>query len=302
MKVENDLRFIDNKWKKIYFQLVEKRKKEVLHRKDGYVEKHHVLPKSFGGDNSKENVIAFTAREHFILHRLLVRFTEGKWENKMRCALLMLGTSNGKRGVLSSRDYENARKEFSRMPSPQKGKPLTEFQKERFTRKGKKNSPETRLAISNARKNVKLSEEHKKKIGESLKGIPKSEKAKANMKGKRVLTEEEKSHLSNLRKGKKRSSEVIKRSVENRIYTPLSDRDKVLGLVTKNKRRSIGYYDWSKSEQEEYLKTEDKILKPGDEKWLKETPSLKRSGNLPKWQKTLSELIKETSTNESANL
>jgi hypothetical protein len=54
---------------KIYEQLIEKRKLNPVTK--GYKENHHILPKSLGGDNSKENLVKLTGREHWIAHLLL---------------------------------------------------------------------------------------------------------------------------------------------------------------------------------------------------------------------------------------
>lgn len=47
---------------------------------DGYVEKHHILPKSMGGSDEKENLVYLTAREHFVAHFLLAKhYGENQW-------------------------------------------------------------------------------------------------------------------------------------------------------------------------------------------------------------------------------
>ena len=38
----------------------------------GYTENHHVIPKCLGGSNDNSNLVRLTAREHFIVHKLLV--------------------------------------------------------------------------------------------------------------------------------------------------------------------------------------------------------------------------------------
>jgi hypothetical protein len=76
--------FIDNKYSKCYYSIIECRKKNSV---TGYVERHHIVPKSLGGSNKKENIVALTAREHFICHRLLVKMTSGKDKMKMSFAL-----------------------------------------------------------------------------------------------------------------------------------------------------------------------------------------------------------------------
>ena len=48
--------------------------RQILHRVKGgdvYYELHHILPKSLGGDNTKNNLVLLTAREHYIAHLLL---------------------------------------------------------------------------------------------------------------------------------------------------------------------------------------------------------------------------------------
>lgn len=39
----------------------------------GYRERHHIVPKCLGGDNSKANVVELTAEEHYVAHQLLVK-------------------------------------------------------------------------------------------------------------------------------------------------------------------------------------------------------------------------------------
>jgi hypothetical protein len=38
-----------------------------------YYEKHHIIPRSLGGSNKKENLVLLTAKEHFICHLLLTK-------------------------------------------------------------------------------------------------------------------------------------------------------------------------------------------------------------------------------------
>lgn len=55
--------FIDNKYTQCYYRIVDNRKANPL---TGYSEKHHIIPKSLGGNNKKENLVSLTAREHFV--------------------------------------------------------------------------------------------------------------------------------------------------------------------------------------------------------------------------------------------
>ncbi len=46
-------------YQKIYNQLIEKRQNQRLTKKDCYVEKHHIVPRSMGGNNDKENLVKY---------------------------------------------------------------------------------------------------------------------------------------------------------------------------------------------------------------------------------------------------
>lgn len=60
-------------YEKIYFQLVESCRVRGLDKTkyEGYFELHHIVPRCMGGGDSKDNLVMFTGREHFIAHMLL---------------------------------------------------------------------------------------------------------------------------------------------------------------------------------------------------------------------------------------
>ena len=60
-------------YEKIYHRLVENAKSRGLDKTavDGYFEKHHIVPRCRGGDDSTSNLVLFTAREHYVAHILL---------------------------------------------------------------------------------------------------------------------------------------------------------------------------------------------------------------------------------------
>lgn len=39
-----------------------------------YLETHHILPRSLGGKDTKENLVNLTAREHFLAHLLYEKY------------------------------------------------------------------------------------------------------------------------------------------------------------------------------------------------------------------------------------
>jgi hypothetical protein len=60
----------------------------------GLHERHHIIPKSMGGSNRKENIVCLTYREHFLAHWLLTKFTQDKDRIKMLHALFRMSVKN----------------------------------------------------------------------------------------------------------------------------------------------------------------------------------------------------------------
>lgn len=89
-------------YKKIYENLISSRRGLT---RDGYTERHHIKPRSLGGDDSVENTIDLPAREHFFAHLLLAKIHGGN----MWAALAYMsrgGTTSGKNHKCTSRQYE----------------------------------------------------------------------------------------------------------------------------------------------------------------------------------------------------
>lgn len=77
--------YLDNKYTKAYNSIIgAARARGAM---SGYSEVHHVIPKSLGGSNRKENLVRLTPKEHFICHRLLPKMTSGTDKNKMLYAI-----------------------------------------------------------------------------------------------------------------------------------------------------------------------------------------------------------------------
>lgn len=60
----------NEKYARWYAKLVDFAKNRDL-PKGTYTEKHHIIPKSLGGSDKKENIVKFLAREHYVAHALL---------------------------------------------------------------------------------------------------------------------------------------------------------------------------------------------------------------------------------------
>jgi len=102
--------FIDNKYLVIYLKIIERSKNRP--RPEKY-EKHHIIPKSFGGSDSEDNYAYLTLREHFLVHRILVKISKGQYKHKMAYALNRMTTSKRYDDIITSRMYETVRKEHS---------------------------------------------------------------------------------------------------------------------------------------------------------------------------------------------
>lgn len=99
-----------NKYQIRYNRFIESRRSRDL-EEGQYTEKHHIIPRSLGGDNSPENLIDLTAREHFIAHLLLAKIYSGQDGMKMTHALRRMTTGHKeKRYYPTSRTYALIRK------------------------------------------------------------------------------------------------------------------------------------------------------------------------------------------------
>lgn len=84
--------------------------------KNGYFERHHIIPKCLGGSNDKSNLIDLYAEEHFHAHKLLAQ--EYPENGKLVSAYAMMAfikNEHQKRVELSSKDYLLARETFSQL-------------------------------------------------------------------------------------------------------------------------------------------------------------------------------------------
>lgn len=115
--------------KKVYDQLITKAISEERSKNQGiYYELHHILPKSLGGTDQRDNMVLLTAREHFLAHWLLFRIHTGPCKHKMAHAFFrMCSYSYNQERVKNSRLYEYAKRAKSEATSVQfKGKKLSE--------------------------------------------------------------------------------------------------------------------------------------------------------------------------------
>ena len=192
--INNCMIFINNKYTKLYFNIITIAKSR--DNIDSYTEKHHILPKSLGGNNNEDNLVRLTAREHFICHWLLTKMVDGNFRNKMLYAL------NGMRRNKTGNRYST--KITSRVYASLKGKrKLTEETKLKISlsKKGKPRSEETvqkmRGQTRSEETKTKMSQALKGRIGPNL-GKPRSEETKEKIRNtlsSRVLSAEAREKL-----------------------------------------------------------------------------------------------------------
>ena len=107
--------FLNNKYKTWHDNIITKAKNRTL---EGYKEIHHILPRSLGGKDRKANLVALTAKEHFIIHILLCKFTTGIAKRKMLYAHKAMSyyIKEGRNYKIGSRIAEKLRKELKFSP------------------------------------------------------------------------------------------------------------------------------------------------------------------------------------------
>jgi hypothetical protein len=187
--------FLENKYTKIYRSIIENSKAKNRKKGEEYYENHHIIPKSLGGSNSKDNLVFLTPREHFICHLILTKITVDSDRVKMIYALRRLANSNIK---LTSRQYDIVRNlHISILKSTPK-------------------SEEHKRKISESNKGKKLSKEHRDKLRK-----PKSEDHKEKLRKPKINTE-------NMGKYE-RTEEIRKRMSEAHIGLQTREKNPMFG-------------------------------------------------------------------------
>lgn len=137
-------------YRKIYNNIIENRRNKPY---GGYVEIHHIIPRCLGGDNSKNNLIKLSAREHFVCHLLLTKFYPEhsvEWKKMIKAFYMMLIVrSDNQERYISSRDFSALKEQLSIIKSleqygsgnSQYGKPKSAEQRKRISETLKKRSP-----------------------------------------------------------------------------------------------------------------------------------------------------------------
>ena len=175
------MNFIKNKYLVIYHNIIDRARNRKL---SGYVERHHIIPRSCGGTDYDDNIVELTAREHYICHRLLTKITTEDFLKKMIYAQFMMtasSTTHDRSFKITARTYQYLKEEFNKI-NPFKNKQFIDESVKRHT--GSKRSLETREKLKNswtAERKEKSSEKYKgKRFGGWPAGKPKPHYAGEN--------------------------------------------------------------------------------------------------------------------------
>ena len=168
--------FTDNKYTRWYYRIIDR---AALRKLDGYSERHHIMPKSLGGSDKKDNLVRLTAKEHFICHLLLTKMTTGDAKKKMSYALwLIVNMTNNRqtRHKVTSITYERIRTEHSIMLSKEysgKKKSYSSFAGKKHSLESLQHMSEVKLGKNNPNFGVVQKPEWNKAKSDSQIGIPK---------------------------------------------------------------------------------------------------------------------------------
>jgi len=106
--------YLTNKYTRCYYRIIQRAQLRSLPA-SVYTEMHHIIPKSLGGNNSKQNLVKLTAKEHFICHLLLTKMTT---DHAMVYAAWKMSNQVNEfqqRYKINSSTYEILRKKFSKV-------------------------------------------------------------------------------------------------------------------------------------------------------------------------------------------
>jgi len=156
--------FIDNKYTHWYYSIINTALSRIT--LTDYTEKHHIIPRSLGGINSTSNLVKLTAKEHFVCHRLLTKMVvDDKAKIKMHNAAfqMTIKSFNQQRYKISARTYEILKRNKSKA-----------MMGNTYGRRSM--SEETKRKISESKKGVSvglgrtMTDEAKEKLSAAIKG------------------------------------------------------------------------------------------------------------------------------------
>lgn len=181
-----------------YDRLIERARNRAI---DGYVERHHVVPRCIGGGNEKANIVRLTGREHWFAHKLLVCIHPE--HRGLICATIWMA-----KRAANGRAYEWLKKRLSDVM------------------KNQNPSLETRAKISNTqrgRKNPVVAEANRRRIV--------SDETRAKMSAARTGRKQTPAAIENAAAARR----GLKRTPEQRAKMSRAQQGKIISAETRKK-------------------------------------------------------------------
>ena len=214
--------FIDNKYTKWYYEIIEKSKVRYDKHIVYVTERHHLIPSAIGGSNDENNLVYLDYRTHFICHWLLTKMVKHKNHYiKMWSALSHMRRTKNSEKVISSWQFEIMKVAASKA---NKNKIVSLETRAKLSVAGKKQMEElkkdsvkfeiyrkiisTKSKLRTKEQEKQRQEKHIKTIFEkygveNVSQIPHVRETKSRKLKNRIFTEEHKLRLSISSKGKR---------------------------------------------------------------------------------------------------
>ena len=213
-------------YQKIYYNLI---KREIT--REGYVEKHHILPRCLGGLDNKENLVNLYPEEHYLAHLLLCKIYPGN-QKLLYAAMNMTTGSMINKGKRNNKAYGWLRRQYAESMSgdnnPNRRDPNIQ-KKAAKKRVGQKRTEETKAKMSLAQKGRTFTEETKAKMSAAARNKPPitdetRQKLSAKSKGRigpwagKTVPPELVAKRADANRGRKDSNEVrLKKSIAAKV-------------------------------------------------------------------------------------
>lgn len=140
-------------YQKIYDSLVERAK---LRTTTDYTESHHIIPRCMGGSDDSSNLVNLLPEEHFLAHLLLVKIHRGSVHHPKlvyAAKMMTLNTRNHQRSTSRNKFYGWLREEFCQVLKNRSHSAETRAKLSK-SNTGKKHSDETKEKIAKLKKEL----------------------------------------------------------------------------------------------------------------------------------------------------
>lgn len=121
--------------------------------KEGYTERHHIVPKSLGGEDNEQNLVRLTAREHFIAHWMLWKAYRNV-QMAMAFNFMRQSPSSNSERYINSKTYKLLKEQISKVLSESLSGENHPFYGKRHSIKTKEKIAKTLTGVKRSRDSV----------------------------------------------------------------------------------------------------------------------------------------------------